>query len=201
MAIGKIVPVAPWVLAAYMAAHPLPAGCVRVECHFVIPREEFLPGGMFSANPPKPAEVAEDAAPDKGAGDMLPPGESWGDGPFSSDSGARHGAPAGTGAEGGGEYRPGGGGGGATSGGFPQPPALTNGGNGGAGTGGGSSPLPPAGRHGRTPPGGVPPGFTNLEPGPDVVPEPATGWLLVAGLAGLALLRGRRREGRKRFFF
>ena len=195
MAIGKIVPVAPWVLAAYMAAHPLPAGCVRVECHFVIPREEFLPGGMFSANAPKPAEVAEDAAPDKGAGDMLPPGESWGDGPFSSDTGGRPGAPAGTGAEGGGEYRPGGGGGGGGTppGGFPQPPPLTGG---GTGTGGGSSPPVPPGRPGRTPPG-----FTNLEPGPDVVPEPATGGLLVAGLVVLALLRGRRREESKRFFF
>ncbi len=173
-AIGKIVPVAPWVLAAYMAAHPLPAGCVRVECHYVIPREEFLPGGIFGADAPKPAEVVEAGAPEKGGGDILPPGESWGDGPFSSDSGARHGAPAGTGAEGG---------------------------NGWSRTGGGSSPLPPARRPGTTPPDGVPPGFTNLEPEPDVVPEPATGGLLVAGLVGLALLRRRREGVSKHFFF
>ena len=46
-AIAHIIHLAPWMLAAYIAAHPLPTNCWASNCHFVIPRSAFLPGGMF----------------------------------------------------------------------------------------------------------------------------------------------------------
>lgn len=42
--------VAPAVLAAWIALHPIPAGC-RVECRWVIPPEAFRPGGELYAPP------------------------------------------------------------------------------------------------------------------------------------------------------
>jgi len=45
-----IVAIPPAVLAGYMAMHPPPDGC-RVECHWVIPPEEFRPGGELWVPP------------------------------------------------------------------------------------------------------------------------------------------------------
>lgn len=67
----QIIHIAPWMLAAYMAAHPLPTGCRRHDCHWVIPKREFVPGGMFGnarANDPaapnwQPSAAAFSLAP------------------------------------------------------------------------------------------------------------------------------------------
>ncbi len=58
-AAGKIVPLAPWIIAAYLAAHPIPANC-EADCRFVIPQAEFLAGGMFGPDAPQqPAKRPE----------------------------------------------------------------------------------------------------------------------------------------------
>lgn len=57
VAIGcAVVPVAPGVIAGYMARHPLPAACV-VHCHWVIPPYEFRPGGELYVPPGIPVIV------------------------------------------------------------------------------------------------------------------------------------------------
>ena len=61
----KIVHIAPWMLAAYMAVHPVPVDDCASGCHWVIPKEEFAPGGMFGA----PLLVPESAA---GGAGILP---------------------------------------------------------------------------------------------------------------------------------
>ena len=52
----KIIHVAPWMLGAYLAAHPLPTACHTHTCHWVIPKREFLRGGIFA--PTGPASAA-----------------------------------------------------------------------------------------------------------------------------------------------
>ncbi len=53
---GLIVSVPPAVIAGYMARHPIEAGC-RVECRWVIPPEEFRPGGELWGPPGSPGIV------------------------------------------------------------------------------------------------------------------------------------------------
>lgn len=50
----RIIAVAPWMMAAYLAVHPLPTDCRHHNCHWVIPKREFLPGGMFATNHARP---------------------------------------------------------------------------------------------------------------------------------------------------
>jgi hypothetical protein len=68
-AAGKIMPVAPWIIAVYLAAHPIPADC-DADCHFVIPQAEFLSGGMFGPDAPQPPAEPSDPDPD-GGGDAV----------------------------------------------------------------------------------------------------------------------------------
>ncbi len=174
-AVAKITPVAPWVLAAYLAAHPLPADCARAECHFVIPREEFLPGGMFEGREavvPKPKEAVAEA----GGGEVVAPGEAWGDGPFSTDAAAPRlfgGLSEGGGETGGGASGTGGGGGPLVG-----PRGGGAGGGNGGGTGGGPVPVLSGG-------GGGPVTFGAS------VPEPPSFVLVAAALAGFGMLRRR----------
>ena len=59
----KIVHIAPWMLGAYLAAHPLPTGCHTHTCHWVIPKREFLRGGMFAPTGPAPTTARWQPAP------------------------------------------------------------------------------------------------------------------------------------------
>jgi len=69
-----IVHVAQWMVAAYMAVHPLPPPCDRANCHFVIPPAEFVPGGMFAPGAPlaSSSPIAESPSPDWGGGSIGP---------------------------------------------------------------------------------------------------------------------------------
>jgi hypothetical protein len=69
-----IVHVAQWMVAAYMAVHPLPPPCDRANCHFVIPPAEFVPGGMFAPVAPLAASspIAESPSPGWGGGSLGP---------------------------------------------------------------------------------------------------------------------------------
>lgn len=210
-AVAKIVPIAPWMIAAYIAVHPLPADCDRTDCHFVIPREEFLPGGMFApgkdpAAPPekpKPQPRAESSP-----GGEEPGTSQWAEGPFWSDfplptegesspTAGNSGHTRGTGGTG-----TGGGGVPISLGGFTPTSPPTRGGTVGGGTGGpGSPPISTPltnGNPGGDPPSGGPP--TEENPPQDTpvtpVPEPATMPIVAAGVAIVALLLLRRRASR-----
>lgn len=73
LAARGIVRVAPWVVAAYLAAHPLPAGCVS-DCHFVIPPAEFVAGGMFAPGTP-PDAIEQLGSVEDPSGTELPPAQ------------------------------------------------------------------------------------------------------------------------------
>jgi len=179
----KIVPVAPWMLAAYLAAHPLPETC-DVACRYVIPPAEFQPGGMFGsaelvlagAMETKADENTDEAAPSDIGG--IP--EQSGDIPFSPDSPLLH--PLYT------EDPSGGDRGGSRLLSAPTaflPPSLF---------------PPPVGTPSSSePPSSDPPTsepIPNQAPEPDegplIVPEPAGVLLIATGLAGLAVFRRRR---------
>lgn len=70
----KIVHVAAWMIATYIAVHPLPTNCAATDCHFVIPKAEFMLGGMFP--PAAPARVSPPGAlavsPQKSGASVLP---------------------------------------------------------------------------------------------------------------------------------
>lgn len=54
-----IIPVPAATIGAYMLVHPVPSEC-RVDCHWVIPPEEWSPGGFFyppHVTPPEGMEV------------------------------------------------------------------------------------------------------------------------------------------------
>jgi hypothetical protein len=88
-AITRIVHVAPWMITAYLAAHPIPTDC-DTACHFVIPQAEFRDGGMFApdklakAAAPGPV-VATAAAAGDGLAELLPFGAEWASGTFYDD--------------------------------------------------------------------------------------------------------------------
>lgn len=72
----KIIHLAPWMIGAYLAVHPLPTDCRDHRCHFVIPQREFLPGGMFGTHPARPFRPPPSAfslAPLTFGTDGLPP--------------------------------------------------------------------------------------------------------------------------------
>lgn len=160
-----IVHVARWMVAAYMAVHPLPPAC-DANCHFVIPPAEFAPGGMFAPGAPlaSPSPIGESPSPD------------WGGAPGNSSPSI---GPLGEGSPQGSDFVGQGPGAGGPAGGRPVGPT---------GGGGGSPPglgnLPP----GVTVPpgGGAPPG--------DAIPEPPTLPLLGVGLIVLGVVRLRRRS-------
>jgi hypothetical protein len=196
-AIANIVHVAPWMIAAYLAVHPIPADCWK-DCHFVIPSEEFRPGGMFGPGPhlPPPDNQADLLPPS----DALPPGDTTIQF-FPLPPPIESGTPPGPG--------------GFT---FGYPPIPIFGGGPPPGPGGntfGYPPLPPTG--GGFPP--PPPTFTLAGPIPPLMPsqppvpaagtggrdiprflppptqtvasiaEPRSAALLLAGLGGLFLVR------------
>ena len=164
-ACAKVVPIAPWLLAAYITAHPLPADCTK-ECHFVIPREAFLPGGELAPDTIKPPEAPPEPASQTVAlggtplhHDPWAPGLSPIDTPlFLTPSGGT---------------TPGGGEGGRTGGGIP--PTLP-----------GPAPRPPGPTAGTTQTGTPP------TPGGSNVPEPASGLLLLVAMGALGAIARRR---------
>jgi hypothetical protein len=94
LACRNIVHVAPWMMAAYVAVHPLPTNC-HSDCHFVIPPAQFMPGGIFgpvvapvpgspSVEGVSPGEVIlspesslSGAEPSSLSAEGLPPGEDF----------------------------------------------------------------------------------------------------------------------------
>ena len=148
-AIARIVHVAPWMIAAYLAIHPIPTDCATA-CHFVIPRDEFRHGGMFAPGRERPAPPAP-----------KPAGDDWSSAGFAGPLLFPSAAPVFL-ASAGGEP--------PATGGALVPPLL---------------PPPPAGPGGGIPP--APPASRAIAP----VGEPRSAALLLAALAGLALLRRR----------
>lgn len=65
---AAIVPVAPEIMAAYRARHPIADSC-HVDCHWVIPPDAFRPGGELWAPPGGTAAVTP---PHGGGGNTAP---------------------------------------------------------------------------------------------------------------------------------
>lgn len=178
-AASKIVHIAPWMVAAYLAAHPLPANC-DAECHYVIPPAEFQPGGMFGPDAPQFAPVTG-AKPEKKA-DKTPDEAAYAVGGTPREESDPSFSPVDP------LITPlnvddpgGGGGGGSPPPGSPVPPLLP------------PLVIPPTGAPPTTPPpGGVPPTASTPITNQLAVPEPAGALLIATGLAGLALFRRRR---------
>ena len=183
-AASKIVHIAPWMVAAYLAAHPMPANC-DAECHYVIPPAEFQPGGMFGPDAPQVAPVTG-AKPGKKAEKKPDEVATYAVGGTPRDEDDPTFVPIGPLITPLNVDDPGGGGGGG--GGSPPPLPPT------------PSPLPPL----AFPPTLVPPTSTppGSEPPPTsqpvitlvAVPEPAGALLSISGLIGLALFRRRRTQ-------
>ena len=133
-----IVHVAQWMVAAYMAVHPLPPPCDRANCHFVIPPAEFVPGGMFAPVAPLAASspIAESPSPEWGGGSLGPIAEGLAQGSNVFIQG-----PGGT--AGGGPLGPTGGDTGSRPNLGDQPPAVTGSPGGGSKSGGLPIPEPP----------------------------------------------------------